>query len=259
MSELAGSCRVFERPSLKSAFAILREAIPKHSCVMLVAHCKVEYQGRARSTLGSGDRIVLVKEDGALLVHRPTGYEPVNWQSSGSYLRTNLVGGALVLKAVRRGPSETLKVSFDQIHAVVVAKIIDNGRFDLHVSEEEMKKAIVAEPQILEEGFRPIAYEKRVEPGFIDIYGLDRSNRFVIVEIKRLKAGKNAVLQLARYVDEIRKMGNTDVRGVLAAPKISKDVQRLLATLNLEFKKIDLKRCGQVVKKTDERKIKDFM
>lgn len=102
------------------------------------------------------------------------------------------------------------------------------------------------------------AYEKKVEPGFLDLYGLNSSGRFVVVEIKRIKAGKSAVLQLARYVDEVKTLVNRDVRGVLSAPQISKGVQRLLATLNLEYKRIDLERCAQVLKMAEGKKIQDF-
>lgn len=255
---MAEGSRVLEKPSLRSSAAVIREAIAKHRCVVLVGRCRVEYQGRARSTLEPGERIVIIKEDGATLVHRPMGYEPVNWQPSGCYFRTSLVDETLILIAVRRNPPESLRVFFDQVHALVAMRMVDAGRFDLHVSESEMREAILAEPEVFEEGFKPIAYEKRVEPGFLDLYGLDSSGRLVVVEIKRVKAGKSAVLQLARYVDSVRNTVSRDVRGVLAAPHISKGVQRLLATLNLEYKRVDLERCAQVLKMAEGRKIQDF-
>lgn len=201
---------------------------------------------------------MIIKEDGAALVHRPTGYEPVNWQPSGCYLRTNLTDEGLVLEAIRRTPSEALKVLFEQVYALFTMKMTDAGSFDLHVSEKEMQEAILAEPELFEKGFKPIAYEKRIDPGFLDLYGLDGSDRLVVVEIKRVKAGKSAALQLARYVDDVRKTSNRDVRGVLAAPQISKGMQRLLVTLNLEYKRIDLEKCARVMKTAGRRKIHDF-
>jgi len=256
---LAERVQVLENPSLKSSVAVVREAIAKHRCIIIVGSCRVEYQGRARSILEPGERIVVVKEDGAVLVHRPRNYEPVNWQPSGCYFRTSLVGDALVLNAVRRSPSESLRVVFDQVYALLTARMVDVGGFDLHVSEREMQEAILAEPEIFEEGFKPISYEKRVEPGFLDIYGLDVSGRLVVVEIKRVRAGKSAVLQLARYVEEVKSTANRDVRGVLAAPQISKGVQRLLASLNLEYRRVDLERCARVLRTGGERKIQDFL
>jgi RecB family endonuclease NucS len=63
-----------------------------------------------------------------------------------------------------------------------------------------MQKAILLEPSLLEEDFKPISYEKKVEPGFVDVYGVDKKGRFVVVEIKRKTAGKEAALQLAKYI-----------------------------------------------------------
>ncbi len=255
---MADQSQVLENPNLETSLATIKEAISKHQCAIIIGDCQVEYQGRARSTLEPGERIVIVKEDGATLVHRPTGYEPVNWQPAESYIRTGMSGDTLVLTTVRRRPSESLKISFHQIKALVTMKMVDTGRFDLHVSEKEMQQAIVAEPEIVEEGFRPITYEKRVEPGFLDIYGHDKSGNLVVIEIKRGKAGKNAILQLARYVDDVKTTANRDVRGVLAAPQLSKGLQRLLSTLSLEYKRIDLERCAEVLKAAEGKKIKDF-
>jgi RecB family endonuclease NucS len=259
MSLLANRSQVFERPSLRSSVTAINEAIAKHSCIVIFGRCRVEYQGRARSTLELGERIVILKEDGATLVHRPTGYEPVNWQPSGCYFRTSLVCNELFLNIVRRSYRESLKIFFDQIYVIVTAKLVDIGQFDLHVSEKEIQSAILYNPDILEAGFKPIAYEKKIEPGFLDLYGLDSSNRFVVVEIKRVKAGKSAVLQLARYVETVKNTLGQEVRGILLAPQISKGVQRLLATLNLEYKRIDLERCAQLTKMGEEKKIRDFI
>jgi hypothetical protein len=110
----------------------------------------------------------------------------------------------------------------------------------------------------LEEGFEPISYEKKVEPGFVDIYGIDKNGRFVVVEIKRKAAGKEAVLQLAKYVDSVRSMVNREVRGVLVAPNMAKGVQRLLVTLGLDFKALDPKKCAAVLAKPETKRLVDF-
>ena len=80
-------------------------------------------------------------------------------------------------------------------------------------------------PELLEEGFKPISWEKKVEPGFVDIYGEDKNGKLVIVEVKRKTASKEAALQLAKYVEPIKAKVNREVRAVLAAPSLGKDVQ----------------------------------
>jgi len=121
-----------------------------------------------------------------------------------------------------------------------------------------MQRAILLKPEILEQGFKPITYEKKVEPGFVDIYGIDKDGKFVVVEIKRKTAGKQAALQLAKYVDSIKATVNREVRGLLVAPRLSKGTQRLLATLKLDFRALDPKRCAEVLSRPETRKLAEF-
>jgi RecB family endonuclease NucS len=52
-----------------------------------------------------------------------------------------------------------------------------------------MKEAILARPDLIEEGFRPIVSEKNLgEAGFTDIMGEDSSSNLVVVEQNKAKA-----------------------------------------------------------------------
>ena len=59
----------------------------KKYTIVIIGSCKVIYEGRASSTLDYGERIVILKQDGSTLIHRPTGYKPVNWQPSGASIK----------------------------------------------------------------------------------------------------------------------------------------------------------------------------
>jgi hypothetical protein len=200
----------------------------------------------------------MIKEDGSVLVHRPTGYEPVNWQPPGCIFQTSLDDDVLWIKAIRSKPSESVMLFFDRIFLVSAQSLVDVGRFYLYASEEDMQRAILAEPSLLEPDFEPITYEKKIEPGFIDVYGLDGDGRFLVVEIKRRTAGRQAALQLARYVNAIKDTVNREVRGILVAPHLGKGVQRLLETLNLEFKALSPKRCARVLTRSKTKRLADF-
>jgi RecB family endonuclease NucS len=63
---------------------------------------------------------------------------------------------------------------------------------------------------------------------------------------------------LAKYVEPIKAKVNREVRAVLVAPSLAKDVQRLLVTLGLEFKSLDPKTCAEVLKKTENSKLESF-
>jgi len=73
---------------------------------------------------------------------------------------------------------------------LTVLNLKDEGKFNLYASEEDMKKAIFLKPELTEEGFKIIEFEKKVEPGFIDVYGIDKNGNLVIIEVKRRIAGK---------------------------------------------------------------------
>lgn len=247
-----------ENPTLQEAEVAIREALARRKCLIVVGNCWVEYRGRASSRLERGERILLVKEDGSLLVHRAKGYEPVNWQPPGCIFQTMIENETLIVKAIRRKPSEHVKVFFDKVYMVSALSLKDTGAFSLYASEEDMQKAILEEPWLVEEGFKPIAYEKKVEPGFVDVYGVDSEGNFVVVEIKRKTAGREAVFQLARYVDAIKGMVNRPVRGILVAPNIAKGVQRTLDALNLSFKALDPRRCTEILKRSKTRELAEF-
>jgi len=79
------------------------------------------------------------------------------------------------------------------------------------------------------------------------------------VEIKRKTAGKDAVLQLTRYIEAIKRKADREVRGIIASPGIGKDVQRLLAISGLEFKYLDPKKCAETLRHTKMRRLPEYL
>lgn len=256
--EESNKAKVHINPALDEAESLIQKAFRQRTSLIMAGNCQVHYVGRAYSKLELGERILIIKKDGALLIHRPTGYEPINWQPPGCVFCVHINEGKLEIHGVRRRPREDVKVKFDSIFMVSALNLTDTGEFNLHASEEDMHKAILLKPELLEDGFKPISYEKHVEPGFVDVYGVDKNGKLVVVEVKRRTAGKEAVLQLAKYADAIKTKANRELRGILVAPHLGKEVQRLLATMGLEFKALDPKKCAQVLKKAENAKLETF-
>jgi endonuclease len=249
---------VLTNPKLTEAAEAIKKALAQRRTLIVAGNCKVLYSGRAKSTLEPGERMLIIKEDGSLLVHRPVGYEPVNWQPSGSVFHVQTKADAVEVHAVRQKPRENVRVIFNEVFMVSALSLADSGEFSLYASEKDMHKAILLKPSLLEEGFKPISYEKKVEPGFVDVYGVDKNGRLVVVEVKRKTAGKEAVLQLSKYIEAIKGKADREIRGVLVAPSLGKDVQRMLVTLGLEFKALDPKKCAKVLKKAETTKLEQF-
>jgi len=254
----SNSLTVLVSPNVAEAEKTAKEAITQRKTLLVIGNCWVNYLGRARSKLELGERILIIKEDGSLLVHRSVGYEPVNWQPPGCIFHVQAKENVLEIRAVRQKPHESVKVFFDRIHMVSSLSLVDSGEFSLYASEEDMHKAILLEPSLLEDGFKPISYEKKVKPGFVDVYGVDKNGKLVVVEVKRKTAGKEAAFQLAKYIEAIKDKANRKVRGILVAPNIAKDVQRVLETLGLEFKALDPRKCAETLRKTETRKLETF-
>jgi RecB family endonuclease NucS len=249
---------VLTEPTLADAAVLIERAFALRRTLIVAGSCHVHYAGRANSTLEQGERLLIIKSDGSLLVHRPVGYEPVNWQPAGGVFHVQIKETELEVHGIRQKPRESVRVTFNQIYMVSSLNLLDAGDFLLHASEDDMHRAILLKPELLEEGFKPISWEKKVEPGFVDIYGEDKNGKLVIVEVKRKTASKEAALQLAKYVEPIKAKVNREVRAVLAAPSLGKDVQRLLVTLGLEYKALDPKVCAEVLKKTETSKLERF-
>ncbi len=251
--------KAVSNPSLEESVSLVKDALSRHIGVLFIGKCSVDYRGRASSKLEPGERIVVFKQDGSVLVHRPVGYEPVNWQPPGCIFHASSVGGILSIRAVRRQPAESVRISFESIYLMASLSLTDAGEFALHASEEDMQKAVLLMPSLVEGGLKPISYEKKVEPGFVDVYCEDKAGRLVVIEIKRRTAGREAVLQLARYVEAVRGIVNKEVRGVLAAPSLGKGLQRLLVSLGLEFRALDPRKCAGVLRKPEIRRLQEFI
>ena len=249
-------CR--ENPSLEEAYKMIKFGISRHKTVIVAGECIVDYDGRAASKLGPGERLVIFKSDGSALIHRPRDYSPVNWQPAGSLFRTQLLDKHLNVRVYRPKEKEILIVTFSNVIMVSALNLKDNGEFYLYASEKDMQEAILYDPSLLEEGFQPLEAERTVEPGFIDIIGRDKNNTLTLVEIKRNPASKEAVNQLQKYMEVYSTDNGRSVRGVLVAPELKKGAQELLASLGLEFKALSPQKCANILKRKRNSSLNDF-
>lgn len=247
-------------PELSEAAKILEDAFRTRSFALVIGNCRVTYEGRASSTLGWGERITIVKQDGSVLVHRPLGYEPVNWQPPKCVVKVKFNDSGLLLTASRSQPRETVSIEFLKISLTAIGILTDSGEFAMHVTEEQMKQAILAAPDLVENGLKPLQQEKSLgEAGFTDIFAEDKNGMLVVVEIKRNPASKEAVTQLQRYLDTLRKRADRSIRGIIVAPELRKSAQPLLESLKLEYVRLAPEKCFSVLKTSKDLKLSHFL
>ncbi|MEM1628110.1 MAG: endonuclease NucS [Desulfurococcaceae archaeon] len=247
---------VLENPDLDIVSEELKKAIAGRKLVILIGTCKVDYEGRGASRLEEGERVIIIKQDGAVLVHRPEGYQPVNWQPSLAITEVlNKPGMGLIIHVVRDKPREYLTILLSKVNLVVIDKLTDTGEFTMYLDEGTLRDIIVENPDILEKGLRIVGVEKRLGDGYVDIYGIDVNGRPVVIELKRSLATKEAVLQLYKYVKLFEKEHGVSPRGILVSPSFSPSALESLNRLGLEYKSIDLKELWGMVKEKRKKHI----
>lgn len=224
-------------PDPEDALALVENALERKALLTLVGQCEVNYDGRASSYLPPGDRLVILKPDGTLLVHRDEQRKPVNWQPPGCTHTARLDHERLVIESTRTTPHEEVTIIFETLMQTSWFELDDSSTLALSGSEEDLRQRILADPDILEDGFQAMMTERETPAGPVDIYGKDTRGTPTVVELKRRRVGPDAVGQLSRYVEALDRDLPTDrpVRGILVVPSVTDRAEKLLATEELEF------------------------
>ncbi|MEM3712461.1 MAG: endonuclease NucS [Thermoproteota archaeon] len=243
--------------SLRDATELIREALSTRKFIAMICMCEAQYTGRARSFLEKGERLIVIKEDTSFLIHRAIELEPVNWQPPPNHVGVSMDGDCVILTVKRIRKPEKVIVKIYSFKSFFSDKLSDNGSFHMYLSEKEISETIRKHPELIEEGFRIVSTEFREEAGIIDVLGVDAGGRRTIVEIKKDKAGKDAVKQVLRYV---RKAG-VGVRAILLSPSITSEAEKMLRKNGLEFKKISMFELSRIITygKHDEGSIARFL
>ncbi len=206
--------------------------------VQVAGEFELLYSGRAASVAEAGDYLLLIKPDGSVQVHSQRSVKPVNWQPQTDSLTTIVEDGVAVLYAERFQPAELLRVAFLSPFMAQSLVLPNEGDFMLVGSEAEMQRALAAAPELIEEGLSVIEMELPTDVGGIDLLARDLEGRVVVVELKRGKANHEAVHQLGRYVQSVRRLAAGEVRGILAAPSITAPALNRLGEMGLEFRAV---------------------
>jgi len=224
-------------PTHKEVKRLVESGTERGLLMTLFGRCRVEYDGRATSTLGFGDRLVVLKPDGTLLVHTDEGHQPVNWQPPGCTHEVKRRDGLVVVESYRENPAEELIVSFEHVTHATAFEATDTEELHLHGTEDDLRDQILDEPSLIEPGFDPLSTERDTAAGAVDIFGTDSDENAVVIELKRRRVGPDAVSQLNRYVEALERElhAETTVRGILVAPSVTDRASELLAERNLEF------------------------
>lgn len=187
---------------------------------ILYAFCKIEYDGRAKSSSEFGNHLIIHKTDGTLLIHRNRLCTPLNYQPPKAILKKD----KNYLISCRK--DETIKIVVDKIVNYTELANWSSKEIKISRTEKELRDYIVDHLEdLLDLQFAEKFIEFETPVGYIDILGIDEHGIYHVIEVKRGKASLASCSQLNRYSQYFLEIGKS-VRDYLASPSISKNALR---------------------------------
>jgi RecB family endonuclease NucS len=202
---------------------------------IVVADCSVDYAGRLSAHLPRATRVLMLKNDGSILVHSDGGsYKPLNWMSPPCSLAAGEpddeqreAGVAEVWRVTHAKTADQLVVSvFEIVHDSSHELGVDPGLIKDGV-EAHLQELLAEQIELLGDGHTLVRREYMTAIGPVDILARDGTGLSVAVEIKR-RGDIDGVEQLTRYLELMnRDPVLAPVAGVFAAQEIKPQARTL--------------------------------
>ncbi len=189
---------------------------------LVVARCEVRYTGRLSAYLPEATRLLILKDDGSVLVHADRGgYKPLNWMTPPTVIEEEGDPVGLMVVRKRAGRSEDrLEIRISEVLSDVEHEMGEPAELEKDGVERDLQELLAERPEVLGGGLRLVRREWPTDIGPVDLMCRDGDGELVAVEIKRV-ATIDAVEQLSRYLERIRiDAAAAGCRGVLAAQQI---------------------------------------
>jgi RecB family endonuclease NucS len=206
---------------------------------LIVARCEVRYSGRLTAYLPESTRLVMLKDDGSVLVHADAGgYKPLNWMTPPTMIEED--GDGMVVRKRAGKTEDRLEIRFVEVLSDVSHAMGEAAALEKDGVERDLQEELAAQPTALGEALRLVRREWPTDIGPVDLMCRDGDSGWVAVEIKRIGTIE-AVEQLARYLELIRLDPALEAcRGILAAQRIKPQALRLAAERGIRCVEVDL-------------------
>lgn len=221
---------------------------------IIVADCSAEYTGRLNASLPTAKRVLLIKEDGSVLIFSEIGsYKPLNWmvapctmhvekdsgeacdsadsgeacdsgESNAENVKSNaesVFANGTVLKIAAKKGNDILRIVLQHVYSDSSYDLGEDPGLVKDGVEEHLQHYLAEQIERIGKGAKLIRREYPTAIGPVDIMAKDSNGVHVAIEIKR-NGGIDGVEQLTRYCELL----NRDpllkpVRGIFAAQTIS--------------------------------------
>jgi len=199
---------------------------------LVIARCSVDYVGRLTTHLPMATRLIMVKADGAVLIHsdglvqdsRSYGgsYKPLNWMSPPCRLEESATEWVVTGKS-----GETLTVRISEIVSDSAFVLGEDPGLVKDGVESHLQELLAAQLHVLGEGWRLVRREFPTAIGPVDLMCRDGLGISIAVEVKR-RGEIDGVEQLTRYLELLnRDPLLAPVQGVFAAQEIRPQARTL--------------------------------
>jgi RecB family endonuclease NucS len=206
---------------------------------LIVARCEVVYSGRLSAFLPESARLLIMKDDGSVLVHADAGgYKPLNWMTPPTVIEED---GERIVVRKRAGKAEDrLEIRIVELLSDVTHEMGEAAGLEKDGVERDLQEALAAAPERLGEDLRLVRREWPTDVGPVDLMCRDREDGWVAVEIKRIGTIE-AVEQLSRYLERIRiDPAKAACRGILAAQQLKPQAVALATARGISCVEVDL-------------------
>ncbi|MDZ7544199.1 endonuclease [Gardnerella vaginalis] len=222
---------------------------------IIVADCSAEYTGRLNASLPTAKRVLLIKEDGSVLIFSEIGsYKPLNWmvapctmhvekdsgdsadsgeagdsgeacesdiESSEESNTESVFANGTVLKIAAKKGNDILRIVLQHVYSDSSYDLGEDPGLIKDGVEEHLQHYLAEQIERIGKGAKLVRREYPTAIGPVDIMAKDSNGVHVAIEIKR-NGGIDGVEQLTRYCELL----NRDpllkpVRGIFAAQTIS--------------------------------------
>ena len=206
---------------------------------LIVARCEVTYTGRLNAFLPDSTRLLMLKDDGSVLVHADAGgYKPLNWMTPPTVIEDD--GARLVVRKRAGRNEDRLEIRLLEVLSDVRHEMGEAAALEKDGVERDLQELLAATPQALGEPLRLERREWPTDVGPVDLMCRGGDDEWVAVEIKRI-ATIEAVEQLTRYLEFIRlDPAKRACRGILAAQSLKPQAAKLAHARDIRCVEVDL-------------------
>ena len=202
---------------------------------LVIAKCSVDYAGRLSSHLPLATRLLVLKNDGSILVHSDSGsYKPLNWMNPPCSIVVEQpsdeaaeFGVTEVWRVQQKKSDDVLLISIHEVVAELAHDLGDDPGLIKDGVEAHLQELLAERLHLAGEGLTLIRREYMTAIGPVDILAGHAEGGTVAIELKR-RGEIDGVEQLTRYLELLnRDPLLSPVRGIFAAQEIKPQARTL--------------------------------